>query len=165
MHAPRGKLFFVGTVAVFAMLWLSILGPSRLYAQSGERRIQNAPFTVAQAGLGRTAYARDCAQCHGANLDDSEFGPPVKGQAFSAKWSGKSVASLFMYISSKMPTDRPGKLGNAEYTQILTYILQANGAQPGNSELPSDTEALSAMTIPEYSPSAATPRGSAQDAG
>ena len=34
-------------------------------------------FTDAQTTQGKTAFDRNCASCHGANLDDGEFGPPT----------------------------------------------------------------------------------------
>lgn len=171
MPARTRKRFFAGTVAALAMLPLVVKPLASAYAQSLGGRSQAVTFTSAQADLGRTAYLRDCAQCHGENLDDATFGPPLKGTAFSAKWAGQSAASLFTNINTKMPPDRPGKLGDAVYTPILAYIFQANGAQPQGRELPSDTEALSAMAVPAYSLSATAPAlppgpgGRAQAAG
>lgn len=45
----------------------------------------NATFTAAQARAGGSAYAQSCASCHGANTDDGEFAPPLKGTAFLQK--------------------------------------------------------------------------------
>jgi mono/diheme cytochrome c family protein len=39
-------------------------------------------FTDAQATQGKAVYDRNCLSCHGANLDDGEFGPPLKGVEF-----------------------------------------------------------------------------------
>jgi alcohol dehydrogenase (cytochrome c) len=83
--------------------------------------------TAAQATEGQSAYAQNCAGCHGANLDDGEFAPPLKGTAFTGQWSGKSVAELNGYIGTKMPPSNAGGLGSAVYLQITAFILQSNG--------------------------------------
>ena len=44
---------------------------------------------AAQAALGQAAYRASCASCHGANLDDGAFGPPLKGVPFIQKYGGK----------------------------------------------------------------------------
>jgi len=38
-------------------------------------------FTQVQATRGQAAYTESCAACHGPNLDDGQFAPPVKGVA------------------------------------------------------------------------------------
>jgi alcohol dehydrogenase (cytochrome c) len=104
-------------------------------------------FTAAQATEGQSAYSQNCAGCHGPNLDDGEFAPPVKGTAFSQQWGGKSVSDLFTYISTKMPPSNAGGLGDENYRQIAAFILQSNsmpldaktlpgGATPGRPRAP-----------------------------
>jgi alcohol dehydrogenase (cytochrome c) len=147
----RGNGFLVrGAMMAVAAAYLSSLS---LAGQPAALE-QTATFTAAQAALGRAAYDRDCASCHGANLDDAEFAPPVKGSAFSSNWAGQSIASLLTYLRTTMPSDRPGQLSEVEYTRILAYILQANGVLPGDRELPSDTAMLTGIAIPAYMPSA-----------
>src|SRR6266487_4297842 len=70
-----------------------------------------AAFTEAQANQGKTAYSQNCAGCHGQNLDDGEFAPPLKGASFSQQWGGKTADTLFTYISTKMPPSNRGGLG------------------------------------------------------
>src|SRR6516165_8607011 len=72
-------------------------------------------FTAAQAAEGKIAYDRACRQCHGRDLDDGDFAPPLRGSAFLRKWAGKSVAELFTYTSTRMPSDAPGSLGTRAY--------------------------------------------------
>ena len=43
-------------------------------------------FTEQQATRGQAAYMESCAACHGPNLDDGQFAPPLKGAAFKAHW-------------------------------------------------------------------------------
>jgi len=106
-------------------------------------------YTAAQAALGATAYTASCAQCHGANLSDGAFGPPLKGVPFIQKYGGKSVDGLFSVTSTRMPTTAPGSLSQAVYAQIVAYILQQNAIVAGAEELPSDMARLARMTMPQ----------------
>jgi alcohol dehydrogenase (cytochrome c) len=107
-----------------------------------------ALFTSAQAAAGRAAYERNCANCHGASLDDGTAAPPLHGAAFLGKYAGKPAADLFTYVSTKMPAGNPGTLGGAEYARIIAYVLQQNGFATGRKEFASDAAALASVTIP-----------------
>ena len=48
-------------------------------------------YTSAQAAQGKQAYEKACSACHGANLDDGEFAPTLKGVDFRLRWGGKPV--------------------------------------------------------------------------
>jgi alcohol dehydrogenase (cytochrome c) len=111
---------------------------------------QSAPtFTAAQAMAGEAAYKTSCASCHGANLNDGAFGPPLKGVQFIQKYGGKSVEPLYTTSATKMPTTAPGSLSATVYAQIVAYILQQNAIVPGTQELPADPAKLAAMKIPQ----------------
>jgi alcohol dehydrogenase (cytochrome c) len=92
-------------------------------------------FTTSQAERGKLAYSNSCANCHGANLDDGEFGPALKGVSFQKKWGAQPPTALFSYLLQKMPPADPGTLGGQVYADVEAYILQANGLQPGATEL------------------------------
>src|SRR5262245_9011943 len=115
---------------------------SRVDAQS----LTSPTYTAAQATQGRSAYALHCAFCHGAHLDDGEFAPPLRGTEFRQRWGAQSAESLFNYMSTKMPPARPA-LGNETYVQLLAYMLQENGQEPGPRELPVDPDALKAIGL------------------
>ncbi len=104
-----------------------ILIPAGMAASGLSAYAQSAPtFTAEQATAGKSAYAQNCAGCHGDNLDDGQFAPPLKGTGFTAQWGGKSVGELFTYLSTKMPPSNAGGLGDATYQQIAAFILQTN---------------------------------------
>ncbi|HEY7928945.1 MAG TPA: PQQ-binding-like beta-propeller repeat protein [Steroidobacteraceae bacterium] len=92
-------------------------------------------FSAMQADRGKLAYNDNCSSCHGGNLDDGQFGPPVKGPAFRAQWHAQSPLSLLAFMATKMPPSGPGGLDNQAYADIEAYILQQNGEQPGPTEL------------------------------
>jgi len=107
-------------------------------------------FSTGQADRGRAVYAERCASCHGEYLDDGQFGTPLKGVSFRAKWGGRSAEALLTYMTANMPPERPGSLGVENYTQVLAFMLQENGLQAGERELPADADALRAMAAPNW---------------
>jgi alcohol dehydrogenase (cytochrome c) len=118
-------------------------GPGRGAVPTGE-----ALFTSAQAVAGKTAYERNCAGCHGPNVDDGNSAPPLRGAAFLAKYGGKPAADLFTFVSTKMPPGNPGNVSLADYANIIAWVLQQNGYATGRKELASDATALASVTIP-----------------
>ncbi len=92
-------------------------------------------FTQFQATRGQAAYIESCAACHGPNLDDGQFAPPVKGVAFKTHWHDQSPAALRSLIVKRMPPASPGSLGSRTYTDIEAYLLQENGDRAGTAEL------------------------------
>ncbi|HLI84092.1 MAG TPA: PQQ-binding-like beta-propeller repeat protein [Bryobacteraceae bacterium] len=134
---------------VFAVLCGTV---AALYAQApaGQGR-GGAPgealFTPAQAVEGKTVYERNCARCHGA-LVDNGAAPALRGTAFLEKYAGKPAADLFTYVSTKMPKDKPGSLGGAEYAEAIAYVLEQNGFATGRKEFASDAAALNSVQMP-----------------
>ncbi|HVZ27767.1 MAG TPA: cytochrome c [Rhizomicrobium sp.] len=94
--------------------------------------VSPAPFTQAQADAGRQEYADNCASCHGDNLE-GKGPPPLAGKDFLASSFGKgTTADLYKYIQTSMPFCQGGSLATTAYVNIVAFILQANGAKPGN---------------------------------
>jgi alcohol dehydrogenase (cytochrome c) len=109
-------------------------------------------YTAAQAARGRAAYNDNCSACHGGNLDDGQFGPPVKGAAFRMQWHDQSPSALLTFVSTKMPPTAPNSLDDQTYADIDAYLLQQNGQSPGATE-------LSAAAIAAAAPRAAPAGG------
>jgi S-disulfanyl-L-cysteine oxidoreductase SoxD len=100
-------------------------------------------YTDRQAVRGQASYKKACASCHGETLEGAGAAtPPLAGQDFTMNWTGQTVDDLFERIQTSMPADRPGKLSRSENADILGYILKVNKLPSGNSDLPSDAEAL-----------------------
>jgi mono/diheme cytochrome c family protein len=139
-----------GAVAVL----LTVASPAKLHAQApaGQGRAAVPPadalFTSAQAVAGKAAYQQNCATCHGANVDDGNSAPPLRGATFLTKYAGKPAADLFTYVSIKMPLGNPGSLDGTEYARIIAYVLQQNGYSTGRKEFASEPAALASVTIP-----------------
>jgi alcohol dehydrogenase (cytochrome c) len=106
----------------------------------------NSPtFTAEQATQGKEAYTANCSSCHGRNVDDGEFAPPLKGVEFRQKWGGRRLDQLLNDMSTRMPTAAPGTLGEPTYTQILAYLLQENAFPAGERPLSPESAAKTMM--------------------
>ena len=92
-------------------------------------------FTAEQASRGKAVYDESCGNCHGASLDNGQFGPPLRGSAFKTRWASQSANALFTYITTRMPPGGAGGLSDRAYGDVEAYILQANGVSAGTREL------------------------------
>jgi alcohol dehydrogenase (cytochrome c) len=104
-------------------------------------------FTTAQAAQGRAAYERSCASCHGSNLDDGEFGPPLRGVEFRLRFGGRPLDALHEDVL-RMPPTAPNTLGDEARAQILAFLAQENGVTATSRELSTDAAALRVAAIP-----------------
>ena len=116
---------------------------------------QTSPgYTTEQATAGKEVYDAQCVLCHGEQLEGAEFGPPLKGNPFLAKWGNKAVGELYANMATTMPTGAPRSLGDEVYADILAYILQGNGVRSGTIRLPGNPVALSNYVFPATGPNA-----------
>src|SRR5579872_4450215 len=108
-----------------------VLGTAGAQARTS---IWDGVYTDAQADHGHTLYMQSCARCHGADLSGTFEIPPLVGR-FMPYWSGSTLDALFDYVSTAMPLDHPGALGEGANADILAFILQSNGIPSGSKEL------------------------------
>ena len=123
---PRSALLFR---SIFSAL-LAVGVPDIVTAQQA-----SGVFTVEQSQSGRAFYDRNCAACHGIDLEGSGDAPPLAGSTFMLKWGPKMVSELFGLILGTMPPANPQSLDEAAALNATVYILQRNGAQAGNDGL------------------------------
>ena len=117
-------------------------------ASASEADLAPPSFTTAQADRGRRAYIKECSDCHGAQLNDGEFGgAPLKGSYFQDHWGGMTVDGLYSFSQAAMPPNRPGSLSDQTYTDITTFLLAQNGYAATGSELPPDMGIMETMTL------------------
>jgi mono/diheme cytochrome c family protein len=91
-------------------------------------------FTKAQATAGATVYKLQCAACHGATLNNGGA-PKLAGPEFLKKWAANTVDDFHFITSTTMPMTKPGALKEAEYLNVIAYVLQTNGFKPGTTAL------------------------------
>ncbi|WP_337180546.1 PQQ-binding-like beta-propeller repeat protein [Sphingopyxis granuli] len=88
---------------------------------------QEASSQAAASAQGRTAYAANCAACHGTNLEGGPGGPSLVSDDFRTKWAAQSGEALATYIETTMPPGGGGSLSKPEYVALSTMIREANG--------------------------------------
>ena len=100
-------------------------------AAQGRRTVWDGVFTSAQAARGKTIFATACADCHGADLSTPNR-PPLKGEPFLNHWVEGGLDALFTRVQS-MPNRE--NLGESGHTDVLAFLLEANGFPSGTREL------------------------------
>jgi mono/diheme cytochrome c family protein len=113
-------------------------------AQAPPRTVWDGIYVEEQASRGEDVFLKNCSYCHGTDLGggDDPNGPALKGNGFLSRWRGKSVANLFHKIAETMPANNPGILTADSCSEVISYILKANGIPSGSSPLPNDPERL-----------------------
>jgi mono/diheme cytochrome c family protein len=110
-------------------------------------------YTEAQAQRGSTQFAQNCAACHGSGLSGNGEAPALAAAEFISNWAGLTVGDLYDRIRNTMPQDNPGKLSRTQYSDILAFVLKANGYPAGQKELDSRSEYLKAIAfVPPAAP-------------
>ncbi|MGC3023701.1 c-type cytochrome [Burkholderia sp. DN3021] len=96
------------------------------------------PFDQAQVQHGKKIYTDACAKCHGDQLEGNTA-PALSGESFAPE--GKShitVGGIYQYMSSNMPADRPGKMTEQEYSDLMAFLLYSNGYDASKTKLTAD---------------------------
>ena len=112
---------------------------------AGVPRIWTGVYTAAQAEEGKVPFTGVCRRCHSDNLEGSERGPALRGASFMGNWEQQDLDRLRSKIRDNMPPDDPGKLSEADYLGLVSYILQNNGYPAGSTPL--EASALSGIQL------------------
>ncbi|NLP60231.1 c-type cytochrome [Paraburkholderia sacchari] len=92
-------------------------------------------FDHDQVTHGEHLYADSCAKCHGAKLEGITA-PALSGPAFApAANSHLTIGGIYQYMSTNMPADRPGKMTDEEYADLMAFLLYTNGYEAGSAKL------------------------------
>ena len=108
---------FQATLALLLMIF------STGYAQPAGETVN---YTDPQAVAGKLTYERNCASCHGVNLEGAAVVPNLSGDVFTAKWSGAPLQELATALRQMPPGSTDG-LNERTYEELAAYILAFNG--------------------------------------
>jgi len=123
-------------------------------AQPGPLPENPGHYTTEQADRGEALYAGTCVVCHGENLNDGEFGAPLKGSSFSIRWAGINMEAFFD-ATREMPPGQANSLSRQQYTDLMAYILQENDVTASEDSLPTDSSMLATLFVPGNSQNSA----------
>jgi mono/diheme cytochrome c family protein len=123
--------------------------PAATSLMAPDRSVRDGIFTAAQAKRGAAVYLRECSACHGDGLGGGEGSPALTGPEFTSKWDGRTAGDLLDTIRSTMPPppDRPGRLTNEQYADVLAYVLSVHKLPAGQVELAAGTEPLKRIRL------------------
>ena len=111
----------------------------RAVADSVPRTTLAGVFTLEQAARGKDIYLAQCQSCHAAITHT--------GPVFRRNWSGRALADLYTFVSTRMPKSDPASLSPESYADLLAYVLQMNRMPAGTSEIAPDITALQRVRI------------------
>ena len=109
-------------------------------------------YTTAQGKRGEELHAAVCVMCHGPQLNgagqpEMPPSPAIARAALLRKWSGQTVAALFVVVRHTMPPDSPGTLTDQQTVDAIAHMLAVSGIPAGGKELPPDPKALANILI------------------
>jgi mono/diheme cytochrome c family protein len=99
-----------------------------------------APFTQAEVTAGHGVYAGYCVTCHGEGLEGGGDAPPLGGAFFNGDWSKYDISRLYAFVANAMPQGLEGELKPQEYSDVIAFLLAANGAKPGTAKFDKDSK-------------------------
>ena len=123
--------------AAAGVIALGSAGGPGVVAVAAQPQAADGGFTADQSAAGWAAYGRQCGECHGQGLFGAEA-PALRGVDFLNGWAGQTTDELFAYLRDEMPPGLGGSLADGVYLGLVAYILDMNGARPGDAPLTAD---------------------------
>jgi PQQ-dependent dehydrogenase (methanol/ethanol family) len=119
---------------IVAVAFSLILGAAAVATRAADAA--TGGYTAAQAALGGSIYAANCASCHAQNLAGNSA-PALTGTAFHKSLDGNypTAAALYTFIRKQMPLNAPGSLSAQNYLAVTAYIIEKNGFSAGSKAL------------------------------
>jgi mono/diheme cytochrome c family protein len=105
--------------------------------QAPAKTVLDGVDTDAQATHGQAIYTALCRGCHG-NMLEGVSAPALTDRRFIERWREGSLDGIYSFITQRMPLGRPANLPripDADYLDILTYILKMNDYPSGPAAL------------------------------
>ena len=141
-HVGVGATNLAAAVVRMAAAGLIVMGgltggPGAAVA-TAQAPVADGAFTADQASSGWSVYGVQCGQCHGPNLEGMIHAPPLSGVDFLNSWLGQTTDDMFAYLRDEMPPGQAGVISDQAYIDLVAYLLESNGAVPGERTLMAD---------------------------
>ena len=143
----RGALVLAPAVIVLSASTELGSRPRSVTSRALDRTTWDSVYSAPQAGRGESSYARTCARCHGAALGGGDEATPLAGSSFLGNWNGQAVSDLQKRIIETMPSDSVGIYDRKLATDVIAFLLKANGYPSGAAELSIEPDSLRGITI------------------
>jgi mono/diheme cytochrome c family protein len=144
---PSPRILGVCLVLSIAPLTAMTVRSTLSSRTAAARTTWDSVYTASQASRGETAYAKTCARCHGASLGGGDEASALTGGNFLGNWNGLPLSDLQKRIKTTMPSDTVGIYDIQLVTDVIAFMLRANGFPAGTVELPKDAEPLKEIMI------------------
>lgn len=143
MSRSLARLLLIGAPVAVVPLYTA----ARRATPAFDRTTWDSVYSMPQAGRGESSYARTCARCHGAALGGGDEATPLAGSAFLGNWNGQTVHDLQKRIIETMPSDTVGIYDAKLATDVIAFMLKANGFPSGAVDLAVEADSLKTITI------------------
>lgn len=148
----RRRILIAFALSVAVALSLAARRPLTPLAAPRSTTVWDSVYSLAQATRGESAYVKGCARCHGASLGGVDQSPPLTGSGFLGNWNGLPLSDLQDRIRTTMPPDSIGLYDRPFVTDVIAYMLKANGFPAGAGDLSPETERLKTITVQSAKP-------------
>jgi alcohol dehydrogenase (cytochrome c) len=116
----------------------------------------SAPYTRQQVMQGGAIYAKECAACHGANLQGLSA-PALTGPGFGH--SHLNAAQVRTVVTKSMPLTAPGSLKPDDYAAVMAFMLSYDCVPPaGAGQQPFPTTELPSLQQVELGSTTCAPK-------
>jgi mono/diheme cytochrome c family protein len=97
------------------------------------KTVWQGAYTEDQAKRGAATYGARCARCHRDDL--TGYNSVLVGSRFMNDWREDTLDHFFNVVKQTMPRDAPSSLSDAEYLDIVAYVLKVNEFPAGAQDL------------------------------
>jgi quinoprotein glucose dehydrogenase len=122
-------------VSLAAVLAHAILPQVAAQPTAALKTFREGVFSAEQASRGEKVYAGKCGMCHGQDLMGIEMAPALAGANFRSSWDKQPMVALANRIKTTMPPFAPNSLSVAQITDVMSFMLKANGIAAGSLAL------------------------------
>lgn len=122
------------TAVILMIVTLFLSAEAQPTQNPAARTVWDSVYSEAQALRGEETFVAVCEECHDGQAD----GPLLDSDDFTNRWREDSLGPIFTYMKTKMPESDPGSLSDAEYLDLLAYILWLNKTPSGARDLTSE---------------------------